>query len=114
MNRPRGLLIDIDGVLCQGEQAIAGASECLRWVIECSIPHCFITNTTSKPRRALVEKLAKLGIETDPSRIHTPLVATSRWLAEQDSSNLRADVRPGQGTCGKAVVRGCRFMALQI
>lgn len=82
MNRPRGLLIDIDGVLCQGEQAIAGASECLRWVIECSIPHCFITNTTSKPRRALVEKLAKLGIETDPSRIHTPLVATSRWLAE--------------------------------
>jgi phospholysine phosphohistidine inorganic pyrophosphate phosphatase len=82
MNRPRGLLIDIDGVLYQGEAAVPGAAQCLRWVIERGIPHCFITNTTSKPRRAIVEKLAQLGIETDQPRIHTPLVATSRWLAE--------------------------------
>ena len=82
MDRPRGLLIDIDGVLYQGEEAVPGAADCLRWVAERNIPHRFVTNTTSRPRRAIVEKLAKLDIETDQTRIHTPLVATSRWLAE--------------------------------
>jgi HAD superfamily hydrolase (TIGR01458 family) len=41
-----------------------------------------VTNTTSRPRAALVEKLAKLGITAHKDAILTPPVAADRWLAE--------------------------------
>ncbi len=76
------LLIDLDGVLYVGDQAVPGAPETLRWLNQQRVPHLFLTNTTSRSRRGLVNKLAALGIETEPSRIYTPPVAACRWLAE--------------------------------
>jgi len=46
------------------------------------IDHLFLTNTTSRPRSALVEKLGRLGIETVESKIVTPPFAANRWLQE--------------------------------
>jgi len=78
----RGLLVDLDGVLYQEGRAIEGAPEAVTWLVEHDVPHLFLTNTTSRPRAALVEKLAGLGIETDAGCILTPPVAAERWLAE--------------------------------
>ncbi len=76
----QALLIDLDGVLYQGEQAIAGAAEAVRWVQQQGIPHRFLTNTTSRPRRALVKKLAAMGITTDETQLLTPAVAAHQWI----------------------------------
>lgn len=78
----RGLLIDLDGVLYEGERAVPGAAEAVAWAADRGIPHLFLTNTTSRPREALVEKLATLGIETSAEAILTPPVAADRWLAD--------------------------------
>jgi len=80
MSEPRAILIDIDGVLYEGDEAVPGAADCIRWAGEQRIPHLFLTNTTSRPRQEIVEKLAEFGIETDRSRIQTPVVAASHWL----------------------------------
>ena len=48
------LLIDIDGVLYEGERPVPGAAEAIYWIQDKAIPHLFLTNTTSRPRRALV------------------------------------------------------------
>jgi HAD superfamily hydrolase (TIGR01458 family) len=80
MIEPRAMLIDIDGVLYAGGEAVPGAAECIRWVEERHIPHLFLTNTTSRPRQAIADKLAEFGIKTDRTRIQTPVVAASRWL----------------------------------
>jgi HAD superfamily hydrolase (TIGR01458 family) len=77
-----GFLIDIDGVLYQGEEAIPGAKEVTQWLKERRIPHLFVTNTTSRPRGSICEKLESMGIETDEERILTPVVAASSWLKE--------------------------------
>jgi len=74
------ILFDLDGVFYVGEHAIPGASETLTWVREQGIPHCFLTNTSSRPRTALVEKMARLGIETGQERLLTPPVAAVRWI----------------------------------
>jgi len=74
------LLLDMDGVLYEGEYAVPGASEAVLWLREQHIPHLFLTNTTSRPRSALVEKLAGLGIEVDRDSILTPPVAAVAWL----------------------------------
>ena len=79
----RATLIDLDGVLYEGERGVAGAAEAVAWFQERGIPHLFLTNTTSRPRSALLDKLAGLGIETHADRIFTPPVAARRWLAEQ-------------------------------
>jgi len=78
----QGILLDLDGVLYVGDTAIDGAAEVLRWIEEQAIPHLFVTNTTSRPRRAIVEKLAGMGIEVDVGRILTPAVAARHWLQD--------------------------------
>jgi phospholysine phosphohistidine inorganic pyrophosphate phosphatase len=76
------VLIDLDGVLYQGERAVAGAPEAVAWLAGQGIPHRFVTNTTSRPRAALVEKLAGLGVATGAEALWTPPVAADHWLAE--------------------------------
>ncbi len=76
------ILFDLDGVFYQADKAIAGAADVSRWVKDNAIPHLFLTNTSSRPRSALVEKLAGFGIDTDEAHILTPPVAAVRWLQQ--------------------------------
>ena len=78
-----GILFDLDGVFYQNGQPISGASQTLEWVRSQAIPHLFVTNTSSKPRAAIVDKLADLGIETDAKHILTPPIAAANWLKSQ-------------------------------
>jgi len=75
------LLIDLDGVLYESDKPVPGAPETIRWLRDKGIPHRFLTNTTSKPRAAIVEKLKGMGIDTTGEDILTPPVAAARWLA---------------------------------
>jgi HAD superfamily hydrolase (TIGR01458 family) len=43
-----------------------------------------VTNTSSRPRRALVDKLARLGITATADQILTPAVAAVAWLRRHD------------------------------
>ncbi|MES9871447.1 MAG: TIGR01458 family HAD-type hydrolase [Sedimenticola sp.] len=79
----RAILFDLDGVLYVGDQAIDGAAEVLDWVREMRIPHLFLTNTTSRPRSAIVTRLAAMGIAVDEAEILTPPVAATAWIVEQ-------------------------------
>ena len=76
-----GILFDLDGVFYVGDKAIPGARETLDWVNTNKIPHCFLTNTTSKPRSQLVAKLASLGLPTREEQILTPPVAARQWIS---------------------------------
>jgi HAD superfamily hydrolase (TIGR01458 family) len=92
--RPQGILFDLDGVLYNAGQPIAGAAETVTWARAQGIPHLFVTNTTSRPRSALVDKLAGFGIETDESRIHTPAMAAVSWFRSQERGEVALFVRP--------------------
>jgi len=76
----RALAIDLDGVIYQDERAIDGACETLSWLRAHSIPHVFLTNTTSCPRDELVAKLAGFGISATREHIVTPAVVATDWL----------------------------------
>jgi HAD superfamily hydrolase (TIGR01458 family) len=78
----RGILIDLDGVLYQDEKVVPGAVEFVEWLQEEQIAHLFVTNTSSRPRKAIHKKLYSLGIKTEPERIFTPVIAASQWLKE--------------------------------
>ena len=78
----KGILFDLDGVLYVSERAIDGAHSTLEWVERQGIPHLFLTNTTSRPRSAIVDKLAGMGIHIDPGAILTPAVEAPYGLEE--------------------------------
>jgi phospholysine phosphohistidine inorganic pyrophosphate phosphatase len=76
------ILFDLDGVLYEGDKAIAGAAAAIHWFEQRNIPHLFLTNTTSKPRASLVDKLAGFGIHSDPDNFLTPPIAATHWLKQ--------------------------------
>ncbi len=79
--KPQAILFDLDGVLYEGERPLPGAAEAVRWVRGQGIPHLFLTNTTSRSRRMLAERLAAMGIAADEKDFLTPAVAAREWLA---------------------------------
>lgn len=76
----RGVLLDLDGVVYVGDQPVPGAAETVDWLAREGVPYRFLTNTTSRPRRAIVDKLAGMGVRAGEDLILTPAVAAAAWL----------------------------------
>lgn len=85
---PRALLIDLGGVIYQGDSLIDGAADVVAWLRDRAIPHRFLTNTTSRDRQSLVDKLQRLGIEVQREHLLTPAVAAARWLDDRGLRRL--------------------------
>ena len=89
----QALLFDLDGVLYQGDRLIDGAVETLQWCERSNIPRLFVTNTTSKPRSALVERLGAMGLEVSAEQIFTPPVAAHDYLVSTGAMPVALFVR---------------------
>jgi phospholysine phosphohistidine inorganic pyrophosphate phosphatase len=90
----RAILFDLDGVIYLGDTPIPGAAEALRWVRDLGIPHRFVTNTTSRPRAHVGDKLRAMGIEVEDRLILTPPVAACEWLRRQGARYLALFTAP--------------------
>jgi phospholysine phosphohistidine inorganic pyrophosphate phosphatase len=88
------ILFDLDGVVYLGDSPIPGARDALEWVKGQGIPHRFVTNTTSRPRAAVGEKLRGMGIEVEDALILTPPVAACEWLRRQGAQRLALFTAP--------------------
>ncbi len=84
----KGILIDLDGAIFQGDQLIDGADEFIKKLQEKEFPHLFLTNASSRPRQAIVDNLARLGVRVQPQEILTPAVAAAQWLCEHNIERL--------------------------
>lgn len=82
------ILFDLDGVLYESDKSIEGAADTINWFNKNSIPHLFLTNTTSKSRSELVTKLAGFGIKSKQEDFLTPPVAAKQWLRSNGLNNI--------------------------
>lgn len=80
----RGVLLDLDGVVYVGDAPVPGAAEVVDWLDREGIPYRFLTNTTSRPRASIVEKLTGMGIAATVDQVLTPAVAAAAWLRQHD------------------------------
>lgn len=74
------MLLDLDGVVYVGDSPVPGAADVVDWLTQEGIPFRFLTNTSSRPRAAIAEKLTGLGIQASDDDILTPAVAAMSWL----------------------------------
>lgn len=91
---PRGILFDLDGVLYNSGTLIPGAPEAVAWVESRGIPYLYVTNTTSRSRAVLSEKLAAFGFPASVDRILSPAAAAADWLRERDARDVALFLRP--------------------
>ena len=77
-----GLLLDLSGVVYVQDEAVPGAAEALRRLRDRGTPIRLVTNTTMRPRRSILERLERLGLEADPSDLLTPATLAAKRCAE--------------------------------
>lgn len=90
----RGFLIDLDGTLYTDRGAVPGAVEAVAELRRRGIPFLFVTNTTRRSRRRLVERLAGYGFEVGAEEIVTAVVAGARLLEERGWRKIAPFVSP--------------------
>lgn len=70
-NSSLGVLLDIAGVLIVGDDLVPGALEAVRALRDAGVPFRLVTNTTRRPKRALVDQLSRLGFQIAASDVFT-------------------------------------------
>ena len=76
-------LLDLDGVVYIGPDAVPGAPEHLAAARKAGLHLAYVTNNASRPPAAVAEHLRELGIDVDDTDVVTSAQAAARLLAEQ-------------------------------
>ena len=79
----RAVLFDLEGTLYETGRPVEGAARALEALARRVIPFSFVTNTTSRPRRALAAELSAMGLPGEPSRIFTAPAAGRALLHDR-------------------------------
>ena len=80
----KGLLLDLDGVLYIIDKPIEGAQETLK-KLKKRFKVRFITNTTTKTKKLIYEKLKNMEFDVEEDEIFSALEATKQFLKEQNA-----------------------------
>lgn len=79
----RALLLDLDGVLYVEDEPVPGAAAAVDALRRSGLALRFVTNTTSRPRRRILERLARLGFDAAPEELITPAALAVRHCRER-------------------------------
>lgn len=77
-----GLLVDLDGVVWVGREAVPGAADALSALLAAGKKIVFVTNNPGKPASDYVERLRDAGVEVGDDRVLTAGTVTARLAAE--------------------------------
>ncbi len=76
------LLIDLEGVLYSDNQLITGSIDVIKELKKKGIKLRFLTNTTTAPRKIILDKLINFGFDVQENEIFTPIIATKNYLRD--------------------------------
>ena len=89
-----GLLLDLEGVLCEGDTPIAGVAEAIGILVASGIEIRYLTNTTTHPRRAIADRLTNMGFDLQAEHVFTPGVAAGRLLQRKNLNPVHLAAAP--------------------
>ena len=90
-------MLDLDGVVYIGGEAVPGAAEHLARAREAGMRMAFVTNNASRPPESVAEHLRELGVEADTSDVVTSAQAAARLLGERFGEGARVALLGGPG-----------------
>ncbi|MFA4877394.1 MAG: TIGR01458 family HAD-type hydrolase [Methanoregula sp.] len=80
LTRVKGFLIDLDGVLYVGDQAISGAKEAIEFLTREQYKFRFVSNTTRKCRATIARRLSLMGMDIPEKLLFTPPMAAIAYM----------------------------------
>jgi len=78
-----GMLIDLSGVLYEGDDAIKGAADALARLQRTGKPIRFVTNTTRRTSTTILDRLERLGFDVEPSQLFSAPLAVKKVLIDR-------------------------------
>ncbi len=84
----RGVLLDLEGVLYEGDSLIEGATGVVKHLVSKGFSIRYLTNTTVRPKRAIAARMEAMGFDADPTKIFSPAMAARRLLDGQAASRI--------------------------
>ena len=75
-----GLLIDLSGTIYIDDEMVPGTQKALDVIRRSGVPVRFVSNTTSKPRSAILKKLAGFDLKIDETEVFTATIAADQFL----------------------------------
>ena len=77
------VMLDLDGVVYIGGDAVPGAADHLAAVREAGLRCAFVTNNASRTPATVADHLRRLGVAAEPADVVTSAQAASRLLADR-------------------------------
>lgn len=109
----RALIIDMDGVLWHGQNAMPGLVEFFQALDELKIAFILATNNASSTPDQYVKKLAEMGVTVNKNQILTSGIATALYLSEKvNPANTRVFVVGEEGATQPLIDQGFTLTAL--
>jgi HAD superfamily hydrolase (TIGR01450 family) len=90
-------LLDLDGVVYVGSDAVPGAVEHLARAAKAGMRLAYVTNNAARPPAVVADHLRELGIEADDADVVTSAQAAARLLAERLDPGAPVFVIGGDG-----------------
>lgn len=91
---PRGLLLDIQGVLLAGGEPIRGAVATLKWLRDEGLGLRFLTNVTTRPRREIAALLRTAGFAIADAEVFSPTLAADIALRKRGCRRVHLAAAP--------------------
>lgn len=101
-------LLDLDGVVYVGPDAVPGAPEALAEARRQGMRLAFVTNNAARPPTAVAAHLTELGIDAAPEEVITSSQAAARYLAERLDAGASVLVVGTVGLTEALLERGLR------
>ncbi|MFA9461892.1 TIGR01458 family HAD-type hydrolase [Thiohalorhabdus methylotrophus] len=98
----RGVLLDLSGVLYQGDRALPGAPRSVESLRQSGLPLRFLTNTTRSTSDALLKKLSGLGFDLPADQLYAAPRVARDYLHRHGLSPfpvIHPDLRPEFADC---------------
>jgi NagD protein len=88
----KALIIDIDGVVMQDDQALPGAPDLVKYLLDRGYPFLFLTNFPSQTPADLRNRLLVAGMDVPVDHFYTSAMATAEFLDDQAGDRRKAYV----------------------
>jgi len=91
------IMLDLDGVVYVGPDAVPGAADHLRRAREGGAHLAFVTNNAARPPHTVADHLTRLGVEAAPADVVTSAQAAARMARERLAPGGRVFLLGGPG-----------------
>lgn len=79
----RAWLMDLDGVVYRGAEAVPGSTEFIAWLQKTGQPFLFLTNHSARTPESFAQKLRGMGITVEPRHFLSSSMVTAEFLCRE-------------------------------